>query len=132
MVLVSLQTSGPRPPSPPLFQLIEMPLEPLRLRLQQSHAIKEKLIALKLPRALNTEDKMIADPAQLHLIFELVMPETFSADRVFHWIGDYSHLLASFLINLQINHATREATLEFPRFGTQDWFCDLDVWRKPI
>ena len=51
-----------------------MPLKLLRLGLEQSYAIQKQFIALELPRTLHAEDKMIPDPAQLHLILELVVP----------------------------------------------------------
>lgn len=84
-----------------------------------------------LSNTLDTEDEVIASPAQLDLVLEFVVPQALSADRVPQRVfDDRTHLSVRLL--LETNNTSREAPLEFARVGAPDGFNDVDCWQKTV
>lgn len=69
-------------------QLTQPLLQDRTLELQHLDAFEKELVAVPLAGALDPEDEVVAHPAELDLVLELVVPETFAADGVAHWVVD--------------------------------------------
>lgn len=81
--------------NPGVNSIVELPrkirktlLPPRTLELEHLDALQEENVTVELASALDIEDKMVPHAAQLHLILELLVSQTLSANRVFEGIAD--------------------------------------------
>jgi hypothetical protein len=75
---------------------------------------------------------VVADTAELHLVFELVVAEALSRDGILHWVCNNSLLFTSSGVILQCDNTAREAAGELLGVCTENGLLDVDGWQKTV
>ena len=75
---------------------------------------------------------MITDSAKLHLVFELVVSQTFTRDGVFHRIVDDGLFLPCGFIVDKFYHASREAASEFLCIVAENGLLDANGRQQAV
>jgi len=107
-------------------QVVEVSLEALTLDLECANRFQEDLITVDLTSAFDTEDEVITNTAELHLVLELVMTKALSRNSVLHWVCNNSLLLTRGGIVLQCDNTARKAAGEFLCVCTENGLLDVD------
>lgn len=107
-------------------QVVQVSLEALTLDLECADRFQEDLVTVDLTSAFNTEDEVVADTAELHLVFELVVTEALSRNGVLHWVCNNSLLFTCGGVVFQCDDTTGEAAGELLCVCTENGLLDVD------
>lgn len=120
-------------------------LPPVALQLHHLDSLQEENVALKLASALNVEDEVVPNTAQLDLALELLVTQALTADSIVESILDNSLLLTSVALisataargllgsdRLETNDTLGEALGKLLRVLTDDGTLNLNIRKETV